>query len=50
LNIASSVVTQQNASLGSMNTGEVLDLFTVTDDKPKAKTATGTSMSKILEG
>ncbi|KAL1409070.1 TATA-binding protein-associated factor mot1 [Vanrija albida] len=53
-NIASSVVTQQNAGLGSMNTGEVLDLFKVSADgeAPKAaKAPTGAmSMSKILEG
>lgn len=54
LNIASSVVTQQNSGLGSMNTGEVLDLFKVSADgddskKPK-KDASGLSMSKVLEG
>ncbi|KAK6910607.1 hypothetical protein I203_104639 [Kwoniella mangroviensis CBS 8507] len=55
LNIASSVVTQQNAGLGSMNTGEVLDLFKVSAEsepaKPKISTSNGpTSMSKMLEG
>ncbi|WVQ99889.1 hypothetical protein IAU59_007032 [Kwoniella sp. CBS 9459] len=54
LNIASSVVTQQNAGLGSMNTGEVLDLFKVSAEsepaKPKAATSGPTSMSKMLEG
>nr|XP_019011335.1 TATA-binding protein-associated factor [Kwoniella pini CBS 10737]OCF50116.1 TATA-binding protein-associated factor [Kwoniella pini CBS 10737] len=55
LNIASSVVTQQNAGLGSMNTGEVLDLFKVSaEGEPvKSKTANNsgpTSMSKMLEG
>ncbi|WWC90834.1 uncharacterized protein L201_005771 [Kwoniella dendrophila CBS 6074] len=55
LNIASSVVTQQNAGLGSMNTGEVLDLFKVSAEgepvKPKTSTSSGpTSMSKMLEG
>ncbi|RSH82478.1 TATA-binding protein-associated factor mot1 [Apiotrichum porosum] len=58
LNIASSVVTQQNAGLGSMNTGEVLDLFQVSadGDKPRkhapnaAAAATGGSLSKVLEG
>jgi len=54
LNIASSVVTQQNAGLGSMNTGEVLDLFKVSSEaeglKP-AKTSNGPmSASKVLEG
>lgn len=52
LNIASSVVTQQNSGLGSMNTGEVLDLFRVDGDdtkKPK-RDASGLSMSKVLEG
>ncbi|WRT68269.1 uncharacterized protein IL334_005245 [Kwoniella shivajii] len=55
LNIASSVVTQQNAGLGSMNTGEVLDLFTVSaeGEKPKPKNTNNngpSSMSKMLEG
>ncbi|OCF37798.1 TATA-binding protein-associated factor [Kwoniella heveanensis BCC8398] len=54
LNIASSVVTQQNAGLGSMNTGEVLDLFKVSADgepvKSKAAASGPTSMSKMLEG
>ncbi|WVW85765.1 hypothetical protein I302_107803 [Kwoniella bestiolae CBS 10118] len=55
LNIASSVVTQQNAGLGSMNTGEVLDLFKVSAEgepaKPKTTSTSGpTSMSKMLEG
>lgn len=31
LNIASSVVNQQNAGLATMNTNQVLDLFDVTD-------------------
>jgi TATA-binding protein-associated factor len=52
MSIASSVVTQQNAGLGSMNTGEVLDLFKVSaeGEAPKAvKAANGTvSASKIL--
>jgi TATA-binding protein-associated factor len=51
LNIASSVVTQQNAGLGSMNTGEVLDLFKVSSDEPAKKKETGpVSASKVLEG
>lgn len=53
LNIASSVVTQQNSGLGSMNTGEVLDLFKVSaeGEPPKQKQSTGVlSTSKILEG
>jgi TATA-binding protein-associated factor len=59
LNIASSVVTQQNAGLGSMNTGEVLDLFKVGASDPagsaggKAKSSAGgghMSMAKVLEG
>lgn len=53
LNIASSVVTQQNAGLGSMNTGEVLDLFKVSaeGDKPKAASKpVGASLSKMLDG
>lgn len=54
MNIASSVVTQQNAGLGSMNTGEVLDLFKISSEpegiKP-AKASTGPmSASKVLEG
>ncbi|WVQ82019.1 hypothetical protein IAT38_004147 [Cryptococcus sp. DSM 104549] len=54
INIASSVVTQQNAGLGSMNTGEVLDLFKVSAEgepaKAKAESSGPTSMSKMLEG
>jgi TATA-binding protein-associated factor len=54
LNIASSVVTQQNAGLGSMNTGEVLDLFTVSAEpepgKPKPSAGGSVSASKVLEG
>lgn len=54
LNIASSVVTQQNSSLGSMNTGEVLDLFKVAAEGEPTKTkkeSTGpVSSSKVLEG
>ncbi|ADV22686.1 Helicase, putative [Cryptococcus gattii WM276] len=53
LNIASSVVTQQNAGLGSMNTGEVLDLFKVSAEgepaKAKSAAAGAVSMSKMLE-
>jgi TATA-binding protein-associated factor len=54
MNIASSVVTQQNAGLGSMNTGDVLDLFRVSADGDPAKTSkanTGAvTASKVLEG
>lgn len=51
LNIASSVVTQQNAGLGSMNTGDVLDLFKVDGESKPKKEATGPlSASKVLEG
>lgn len=54
LNIASSVVTQQNAGLGSMNTGEVLDLFKVSSEpeavKPAKPSGGPMSASKVLEG
>jgi len=53
MNIASSVVTQQNSGLGSMNTGEVLDLFSVSaeGEAPKKKESKGVvSASKVLEG
>ena len=55
LNIASSVVTQQNAALGTMNTGEVLDLFKVSENAEPGKTkstagAGPVSASKVLEG
>lgn len=47
-------MTQQNAGLGSMNTGEVLDLFKVSADgdkgKTSASTSSGGSMAKVLEG
>lgn len=53
MNIASSVVTQQNSGLGSMNTGEVLDLFKVSaegEEKKKKEIKGPVSASKILEG
>jgi TATA-binding protein-associated factor len=54
LNIASSVVTQQNSGLASMNTNEVLDLFQVSaegEPKKPAKAAAGPStQSSVLEG
>lgn len=58
LNIASSVVTQQNSGLGSMNTGEVLDLFKVSAEgeggpgqqKTKKDAGGPVSASKVLEG
>jgi hypothetical protein len=53
MNIASSVVTQQNSGLGSMNTGEVLDLFKVSaegEGQKKKETKGPVSASKILEG
>jgi len=37
LNIANSVVTQQNAGLSSMDTGFVLDLFKRTSDEEDAR-------------
>ena len=39
LNIANSVVTQQNAGLSSMDTGFVLDLFKRTTDEEDARVA-----------
>jgi TATA-binding protein-associated factor len=54
MNIASSVVTQQNAGLGSMNTGEVLDLFKISSEpegiKPAKPSNGPMSASKVLEG
>ncbi|KAL7421578.1 TATA-binding protein-associated factor mot1 [Cryptotrichosporon argae] len=54
LNIASSVVTQQNAGLGLMNTGEVLDLFQVSAEpatqKPSKAASGPASTSTVLEG
>jgi hypothetical protein len=53
MNIASSVVTQQNSGLGSMNTGEVLDLFKVSaegEGQKKKESKGPVSASKILEG
>lgn len=55
LNIASSVVTKDNKGLGSMNTGEVLDLFKVSaeGETVKAQKQAGNgpvSASKVLEG
>jgi TATA-binding protein-associated factor len=39
LNIANSIVTQQNAGLSSMDTGFVLDLFKRTTDEEDARAA-----------
>jgi TATA-binding protein-associated factor len=53
MNIASSVVTQQNSGLGSMNTGEVLDLFKVSaeGETQKKKESKGpVSARNVLEG
>ena len=59
LNIANSIVTQQNSDLESMDTGQVLDLFSVstgaeqsTEDKEKqAKKSDKPIMQKnVLEG
>ncbi len=54
LNIASSVVTKDNKGLGSMNTGEVLDLFKVSAESETVKTQKQSSgpvsVSRILEG
>jgi TATA-binding protein-associated factor len=53
LNIASSVVNEQNAGLSTMNTNQVLDLFDVTDtDVPSAATKTDgpVSQSELLKG
>jgi TATA-binding protein-associated factor len=53
MNIASSVVTQQNFGLGSMNTGEVLDLFSVSaegETSKKKESKGAVSASKVLEG
>lgn len=54
LNIASSVITQQNAALSTMNTDQVLDLFTAGPEAPaKKEAATPVSkmtQSNVLEG
>lgn len=49
LNIANSVVTQQNAGLSSMDTGFVLDLFKRTTDEEDARIA-GKRREKRGEG
>ena len=56
LNIASSVITQQNSGLASMDTDLVLDLFRHTTEKPNAATkkkqesAGPVSQKNVLEG
>ncbi|GAA5855493.1 hypothetical protein JCM8547_007859 [Rhodosporidiobolus lusitaniae] len=52
LNIASSVVTQQNSDLASLGTDQILDLFQVSDAPPPASTAASDkpmSQKAILE-
>jgi TATA-binding protein-associated factor len=41
LNIASSIVNQQNAALATMNTDQILDLFNVKDTGPPGTKAGG---------
>lgn len=53
LNIASSVITQQNAALSTMNTDQVLDLFTAGPEATKKETAapaTKVTQSNVLDG
>lgn len=53
LNIASSVVNEQNAGLATMNTNQVLDLFDVTDSdatKSASKPDGPASQSDLLKG
>lgn len=56
LNIASSVVTQQNSDLASLGTDQVLDLFNVSneDDQPKRPSLVDgdkpLSQKAVLEG
>lgn len=42
LNIASSIVNQQNAALATMNTDQILDLFNVKDTGPSGGNQAGT--------
>ena len=51
LNIASSIVNQQNAALATMNTDQILDLFNVKDAGASAtKAATGQNNAVDAEG
>ena len=51
LNIASTVVSQQNADLATMDTGAVLDLFNVDGAKPAAAAKTGKlTQQEVLAG
>jgi TATA-binding protein-associated factor len=53
LNIANTVITQENSSFASMDTSHVLDLFTVENKKDKKAAnkpaANKASMSDVLE-
>ena len=53
LNIANTVITQENASLSTMNTDQLLDLFQLTDtetiEKKVEKAEGKASMKEILE-
>ena len=51
LNIANTVITQDNSSLHSMDTSQLLDLFTVNsgrDDSTKKKKAAGSSKNVTM--
>jgi|SRR5271156_2339801 len=51
LNIATSIVNQQNAALATMNTDQILDLFNVKDaGTSTAKAATGQNNTVDAEG
>jgi TATA-binding protein-associated factor len=47
LNIASSIVNQQNAALATMNTDQILDLFNVKDGGSASAKATGGQEGEI---
>ena len=54
LNIANTVITQENSSFAAMDTSQVLDLFTVENKKEKKTpaskpTSNKASMSDVLE-
>lgn len=52
LNIANTVVSQQNSGLDTMNTDQVLDLFSAPSDKPSTKSIKDGPLSRndILAG
>ncbi|EGG04881.1 uncharacterized protein MELLADRAFT_116969 [Melampsora larici-populina 98AG31] len=50
LNIATSIVNQQNSNLASLDTDQILDLFAISESKPESTITSTTNNSTGLEG